>query len=59
VALGSDYDGGPIPDGIKDAAGTQNLVQALREAGYGEDDLAKICRDNWLRVLRSAWHEKH
>ncbi|MDR0252775.1 MAG: dipeptidase [Brucellaceae bacterium] len=58
VALGSDYDGGPIPDGISDAAGTQNLVQALRTAGYGEDDLAKICRENWLRVLRSAWHEK-
>ncbi|WP_439272150.1 dipeptidase [Pseudochrobactrum sp. HB0163] len=59
VALGSDFDGGPIPDDIADAAGTQNLVNALRKAGYGEEELAKICRENWLRVLRSAWHEHH
>ena len=37
--------------------GLQKLVAGLRSAGYGEDDLAKICRENWLRVLRSAWHE--
>ncbi len=57
VALGSDFDGATIPAEIGDAAGLQRLVAAMRDAGYGEDDLAKICRDNWLRVLRSAWHE--
>lgn len=57
VALGSDFDGALIPRDIGDAAGTQNLIVALRKAGYGEEDLAKICRENWLRVLRSAWHE--
>ena len=57
VALGSDFDGAPIPAEIGDAAGLQKLVAALRSAGYGDDDLAKICRENWLRVLRSAWHE--
>ncbi|GAA2828098.1 dipeptidase AC [Aminobacter aminovorans] len=57
VALGSDFDGATVPAEIGDAAGLQNLVAALSGAGYGEDDLAKICRDNWLRVLRSAWHE--
>ncbi|WP_420962359.1 dipeptidase [Brucella sp. IR073] len=57
VALGSDYDGALIPREIGDASGTQNLIAALRKAGYGEEDLAKICRGNWLRVLRSAWHE--
>jgi membrane dipeptidase len=36
VALGSDYDGATIPAEISDAAGTQNLVTALREAGYNE-----------------------
>jgi membrane dipeptidase len=55
VALGSDFDGALIPREIGDAAGTQKLIVALRNAGYGEDDLAKICRENWLRVLRSAW----
>ncbi len=57
VALGSDYDGATIPAEIGDAAGTQNLVAALRKAGYGENELAKLCRDNWIRVLKQAWHE--
>ena len=58
VGLGSDFDGAPIPAGIGDAAGLQKLVAALRAAGYGEADLGKICRGNWLRVLRSAWREE-
>ena len=35
----------------------RSSLPACRNAGYGEGDLAKICRENWLRVLRSAWHE--
>ena len=31
VALGSDFDGARIPDGIKDATGLPNLIEALRE----------------------------
>lgn len=57
VALGSDFDGATMPAEIGDATGLQNLVAALGNAGYDDADLAKICRDNWLRVLRSAWHE--
>lgn len=58
VAIGSDFDGATVPKEIGDAAGLQKLVAALRAAGYGEADLAKICRENWLRVLRTTWHEK-
>lgn len=57
VALGSDFDGAPVPAEIGDAAGLQKLVAGLRNAGYGEGDLVKICRENWLRILASAWHE--
>ena len=57
VALGSDYDGATIPAEIGDAAGTQNLVKALQKAGYNDDELAKLCRNNWVRVLKQAWHE--
>jgi len=57
VAIGSDFDGATIPGEIKDAAGLQNLVAALKGAGYADADLDKICRENWYRVLRSAWHE--
>lgn len=57
VAIGSDFDGATVPADIGDAAGLQKLVDGLRNAGYGEQDLAKICRENWLRVLASSWHE--
>jgi membrane dipeptidase len=57
VAIGSDFDGATVPAEIGDAAGLQKLVEGLQNAGYGERDLAKICRENWLRVLASAWHE--
>ena len=57
VALGSDFDGATVPVGIADASGNHNLVAALKSAGYGDGELAKICRENWLRVLSQAWHE--
>lgn len=57
VALGSDFDGATIPEEIADAGGNQNLIAALRAAGYGDAELTKICRENWLRVLAQAWHE--
>jgi len=57
VAIGSDFDGALIPREIGTAGGLQNLVAALQGAGYGGAELAKLCRENWFRVLRSAWHE--
>lgn len=57
VGLGSDFDGATIPADIGDAAGNQKLIAALRNVGYGEADLAKLCRENWLRILASAWGE--
>lgn len=57
VALGSDFDGATVPQEIADAAGNQKLVAALKHAGYASDDLAKLCRENWLRVLSHTWHE--
>ena len=51
VALGSDFDGTMIPDFIKDARGLPNLVNAMREAGYGETLIGKICWDNWQGLL--------
>lgn len=58
VGLGSDFDGATIPEGIGDASGTQHLVQALRQAGYSDAELQKLCGENWLRVLGDAWHEQ-
>jgi membrane dipeptidase len=57
VAIGSDFDGATVPAEIGDAAGLRKLVAALERAGYTGTDLDKICRGNWLRILRSAWRE--
>lgn len=58
VALGSDFDGATIPEEIGDAAGNQRLIAALRQAGYGAEDLTKMASENWLRILASAWREE-
>ncbi len=52
VALGSDFDGALVPAEIGDAAGLPALVGAMRQAGYGNELTGKICRDNWISVLR-------
>lgn len=54
VALGSDFDGCLLPAEIGDARGLPRLVAAMRQAGYGEALIAKICRDNWLGALDRA-----
>ena len=55
VAVGSDFDGAAIPDEIGDVTGLPRVLEALRAAGYGDDDLRKIAHGNWLRVLREVW----
>ena len=54
VALGSDYDGCTLPAEIGDVTGLPRLVAAMRQAGYGEALIAKICRENWLAALDRA-----
>jgi membrane dipeptidase len=55
VALGSDFDGAKIPDQLGDVAGLPRLLEALREAGFNEDELERIAWGNWRRVLAAAW----
>lgn len=55
VAFGSDFDGTNMPSELKDAAGYQKLIQALRNSGYHEDDIHKIAWKNWFRVFRDTW----
>lgn len=53
VALGSDFDGAAIPAEIGDAAGLPALVGAMRQAGWGEVLIDRICRLNWIEHLRA------
>jgi membrane dipeptidase len=54
VALGSDFDGCRLPAGIGDVTGLPRLVAAMRQAGYGEALIARICRENWIDALERA-----
>jgi membrane dipeptidase len=55
VGFGSDFDGATIPAGIRTAAGLQELVEVMRRRGFGEALIAKLCLENWLRVLEKTW----
>ncbi len=55
VGLGSDFDGAVIPAEMGNVSGLPKLVEAFRAAGYDAETIAKICHDNWLRVLRRTW----
>ena len=55
VAFGSDFDGAVVPAELDGVAGLPRLVEALRRAGYGEDELAAVTHGNWLRVLGDTW----
>jgi membrane dipeptidase len=55
VAFGSDFDGALISEELGGAAGLPKLVEALRDAGYDDEAVAKITHENWLRVLRVTW----
>ncbi len=55
VGLGSDFDGTFMSRRIGDVAGVQRLLEALRAAGYGEEELAKIAHRNWIATLERTW----
>ncbi|WP_299346447.1 membrane dipeptidase, partial [uncultured Maritalea sp.] len=57
VGLGSDYDGAPPPYDLDSTAKLPTLTSALRDAGYDDEALNKICHANWLRVLEETWGE--
>jgi membrane dipeptidase len=52
VALGSDFDGALMPDAIGTAAGLPALVQAMADAGFGDDVIQRVCWGNWVDLLR-------
>ncbi len=55
VGFGSDFDGAMMPIELRDASGLPRLMDALRERGYGDAELAKLAHENWLRVFRETW----
>lgn len=55
AAFGSDFDGiSDTPAGVEDCRGFKNILQGLRDRGYSQNRLEKICLSNVLRILRSV-----
>ena len=55
VGLGSDFDGAPMPAGPERRAGLPGLLDALRDDGFGPDEVERIAWGNWRRVLEATW----
>ena len=54
IALGSDFDGIPTPNGMSDASKTLELKEALVKEGYTQEEIDKIFYKNFLRVFKKV-----
>jgi membrane dipeptidase len=54
VGLGSDFDGGSMPEGMEDATQLPKITEALLRKGYSESDIRKILGGNTLRVMEKV-----
>jgi membrane dipeptidase len=54
VGMGADWDGGGGVDGMKDIADLPKVTAMLLEAGYSEEDIAKIWGGNLQRLMREV-----
>ena len=55
VGFGSDYDGAVVPEDLTSCADLPNLRHAMAKHGYNDALMAKLCHENWLRVLEKTW----
>ena len=56
VGLGSDFDGAPLPEGMRSCADLPALVAAMQAHGFGAALVDKITHGNWLALLRRILH---
>ena len=59
VGMGTDLDGGfgkeQCPYDLETIADLQKIPDLLSARGFSEDDIKKICHQNWLNFLERAW----
>ncbi len=51
VGLGSDFDGGGMPEDLPNASFYYRLIEELENRGYNKSDMEKIAGKNTLRVM--------
>ncbi len=57
IGIGSDFYGGPAPDGLEDVSKFPHLVAALMDRGWSDSALASLASGNILRVMRGVERE--
>lgn len=55
VAFGSDFDGATMLNEMGDVTGLPKLIALLRQRGYDQPSLQKLCSGNWVRLLGQTW----
>jgi membrane dipeptidase len=54
VALGSDFDGGPLPADLKDSSELYKVTEELIRRGYKEKEIKKLLGENTLRLMKDV-----
>jgi membrane dipeptidase len=54
IGIGSDFYGGPVPQGLEDVSKFPDLIAALMDRGWSDTALEKLASRNFLRVLRAV-----
>jgi len=54
IGIGSDFYGGPTPEGLEDVSRFPHLLAALIRRGYTDTAIAKIASRNFVRVFRAV-----
>ena len=57
VGFGSDFDGAMVPKDIGEVTGLVTLRERMRQHGYDEETMAKLCHENWLNALARTFSE--
>ena len=56
VALGSDFDGAPVPAAVGDVTGLRAVLDGLADRGFDRAEREAIAAGNWRRVLGAWWN---
>lgn len=57
VGFGSDFDGAMVPQDIADVTGLRRLRERMRQCGYDDRTMLKLCHENWINVLGRTFGE--
>ena len=55
VGFGSDFDGAVVPKEMGSVTGLVTLADAMKQHGYSESLMNKLCFQNWINLLNRVW----